>query len=153
MSQMAQVKHAAAPAADNSVKALINLHMSSLDTLRGFEKMVDKAEPAFLAVVQRFAALHLRQVVRMDAMVREMGGVPDQNGSFIGSLNRAIVGLLAVFNAVDEDTMDQVRSGERHVLAAFDRALMCSLPQGHRQALTQMRADLAKLLADTRNVN
>ncbi len=139
-------------AARESQDALIDLHTSSVDTLRGFQKMAEKAEPAFRPVADGFCALHTRHVARLDAMVREMGGVPDANGSFMGTVNRAVVTMRAVFDTIDAGVMDNVRNGEDNVIAAFDRALQCSLPQGHVQALTQMRGELSAMLNDTTRV-
>jgi uncharacterized protein (TIGR02284 family) len=136
-------------AASESLDALIDLHTQSVDTHRGFDKMVEKAEPSFRPVVDRFLALHTRHVARLDRMVREMGAVPDAAGSFMGTVNRAVVTMRAAFDAIDSDTMAQIRSGEEYVIAAFDRALATSLPQGHMAALSEMRAELASLLASS----
>jgi uncharacterized protein (TIGR02284 family) len=136
-------------AANESLDSLIDLHTSSVDTLRGFQKMAEKAEPSFRPVVEGFCAMHIRHAARLDTMVREMGGVPDADGSFMGTVNRAVVTLRATFDDIDADLMDNIRNGEETVLAAFDRAMQTSLPQGHVQALTQMRAELSAMLNET----
>jgi uncharacterized protein (TIGR02284 family) len=136
----------------DSLEPLTVLHTLSVDTRRGFEKMVEKAEVEFQLTAERFSALHGRHVARLDNMVREMGGLPDEDGSFMGTVNTAVVALRAVFDAVDHEVMDRVRSGEQNVLAAFDRAIAASLPQGHREALSQMRAELISLLDETRHL-
>lgn len=136
----------------DSLDALAQLHTLSVDTERGFDKMVKKAEPDFLPIAERFRALHGRHIARLDAMVREMGGLPDTDGSFMGTVNVAVVSLRAVFDAIDAEVMDQVRSGEANVMTAFDRAIAASLPQGHRDALTAMKTELTKLLDDTRKL-
>ncbi len=133
--------------AGESLDALIDLHRQTVDTHRGFEKMAEKAEPSFGAVVQRFLALHTRHLARLDQMVREMGAVPDAEGSFMGTVNRAVVSMRAMFDHIDADTMKQIRSGEDYVLEAFDRAIATSLPQGHDAALHEMRGQLVSLLA------
>lgn len=136
-------------AASESLDALIDLHTGSIDTLRGYQKMAEKAEPAFRPVIEGFCALHIRHTARLDTMVREMGGVPDADGSFMGTVNRAAVTLWAVFDTIDADVMDNVRSGEEKIFVAFDRAMQASLPQGHLQSLTQMRAELSDMLNET----
>jgi uncharacterized protein (TIGR02284 family) len=140
-------------AANDSLDALIYLHTASVDTMRGFQKMAEKAEPVLRPVVEQFCALHTRQVARLDVMVREMGGVPDANGSFMGTVNRAVITLRTLFNDVDTAVMDNIREGEEFVLAAFDRAMQASLPQGHMQALTQMRGELSALLTETTHLD
>jgi uncharacterized protein (TIGR02284 family) len=136
-------------AASESVDALMDLHTGSIDTLRGFQKMAEKADPAFRPTVEGFCALHTRHAARLDTMVREMGGVPDADGSFMGTVNRAVVTLRATFDTIDAGVMDNVRRGEDSVLAAFDRAMRTSLPQGHMHALTEMHAELSAMLRET----
>lgn len=152
MSMFDNDTNAANMAAKESLNALIDLHISNVDVLRGYEKMAEKAEPSFRPVVERFCALHTRHVARLDAMVREMGGVPDADGSFMGTVNRAVVSIRAAFDAIDADVMDHIRNGEDNVLAAFDRAIEASLPQGHVQAVRDMRTELSTLLTDTQHI-
>jgi uncharacterized protein (TIGR02284 family) len=139
-------------AGSESLDALVDLHTISVDTLRGFQKMAEKAEPAFRPVVDRFSQLHIRHVERLDKMAREMGGVPDGNGSYMANVNRAVITLRAVFDAIDADVMDNVRSGEDLVLAAFDRSLRAGLKKSDLHAITKMRAELSTLLDDTRQL-
>ncbi len=139
-------------AATNSLSTLVDLHTLCVDTLQGFQKMSEKAETEFRPVVERFCALHARHAARLDVMVREMGGVPDADGSFMGTVNRAVISLRAVFDTIDTDVMNNVRAGETKVLAAFDDALQASLPQGHLNAIAQMHAELSAVLDDTRSL-
>lgn len=136
----------------DSLEALIKLQTLSVDTRLGFQKMVEKSDPGFRPIAERFSALHGRHVMRLHNMVREMGGLPDQNGSFMGTVNRAVITLRAVFDRIDADVMDQVRSGEDAVFSAFDRAIAASLPKGHRDALIQMKDELTVLLHETRRL-
>ena len=138
--------------ASDSLNTLAQLHILSIDTRRGFEKMVKKADIDFQPTAERFSALHGRHVARLDAMVREMGGVPDSDGSFMGTVNTVVVSLRSVFDAIDMDVMDWVRSGEENVLTAFDHAIAASLPQGHREALIEMKTELTRLLHETRQL-
>ncbi len=138
--------------AADSLEALIDLHTLSVDTLHGFQKMVEKAEPDFQPIADRFSALHGRHVARLDNMVREMGGLPDADGSFMGTVNSAVVSLPTVLDAIDSGVMDRVRSGEQNVLAAFERAIAASLPEGHHDALVQMKVELTGLLDETRQL-
>jgi hypothetical protein len=61
-----------------------------------------------------------------------------------------VVTFRAFFDDIDEDVMDQVRSGEDWVLKAFDAAI--AEQTGVAPKLQAMRAELAELLADTRNL-
>ena len=137
---------------DGALDAMIALHTRSLDTEQGFAKMVEKAEPAFRPIAQRFGDLHARHVTRLGAMVRELGGEPDADGSFMGTVNRAVVTLRSVFDQIDDDVMVQVRNGEDFVLTSFDGAIAERQSPEHHRALVEMRAELAALLDETRHV-
>ncbi len=135
--------------ATDGLDAVSQLHRLSVDTERGFTKMVEKAEPAFQDTATRFRDLHSHHLGRLNGMVRDMGGQPDVDGSLMGTVNVAVVSLRAVFDSIDFDVMDQVRSGEDNVVTAFDRAIGASLPQGHRDALMDMKNELITLLDET----
>lgn len=135
-----------------SLGALIALHTLTVDTQRGFTKMVEKAHADFRPVADRFSALHGRHIGRLANMVREMGGQPDADGSFMGTINSTVVSLRAVFGTIDIGVMDQIRSGEQNLLAAFALALRVSLPKGHHEALAQMQGELTQLLHETRHL-
>jgi uncharacterized protein (TIGR02284 family) len=139
-------------AARDSLDTLLALQTLSVDTLHGFRKMVEKAEPHFRPIAERFAALHDQHVAKMDKMVREAGGIPDDDGSFMGRVNTAVVTLRAVFDDIDTGVMDQVRSGEKNLIATFDDAIASPLPLGQREALTQMKVELVQLLDETRDL-
>lgn len=152
---MAMLKEPGNPAShgsDESLETLLELHTLSVDSLSGFEKMVEKADPEFRVVAERFAALHTRHVARLATMAREMGGLPDTDGSAMGTVKSAMAALRSVFDAIDQDMMDRIRRGEQPVLAAFDHAIASSLPQGHTEALVQMRTELTGLLDESRHL-
>jgi hypothetical protein len=67
----------------------------------------------------------------------------------MGTINETVVGLRAFFDEIDEDVMGSIRSGEGHVLKAFD-AVLKSSPDGDQLAeVTRMRAELH----DTRHLD
>jgi hypothetical protein len=138
--------------AGGSLDVLLKLHRLSVDTLRGFQKMVEQAEVEFRPTAELFSTLHGRHVARLDAMLRKMGAQPDEDGSFMGAVNVAVVSLRAVFDAIDMEVMDRVRSGEENVIVAFDLAIETSLPLGYREALSQMKTELTDLLDKTRKL-
>lgn len=49
-------------AASESLDALIDLDRTGVDSLRGFQKTSEQAEPAFRPVVARFCTLHARRL-------------------------------------------------------------------------------------------
>ena len=141
-------------AAPDAVDELLTLQRRTADVLAGYQTMVDKAEPAFRPVVERFRALHDRQNVALSGMLVRHGHEPDADGSFMGTVNRAVVSLRALFDDIDADVMDSIRDGENHVLSAFDDAITAAgMPPADVTALRDMRDELTVLLQDTRHLD
>lgn len=141
----------AAPDADD---ALLTLQRRTADALAGFETMVDKAEPEFRPVVERFRALHDRHNAALTAILIRHGVEPDADGSFMGTVNKAVVSLRALFDDIDADVMDSIRDGENHVLTAFDEAITAvGMPPADVTDLRDLRDELTVLLQDTRHMD
>lgn len=139
----------AAPHAVPDLGPLQTAHDRTVDALAGFEVMVDKAEPQFRPVAQRFADLHRRHAAELAAMLVDLGAVPDTDGTLMGTVNRAVVSLRALFDQIDADAMDRIRSGEEHVCSAYQDALASGLPGTAQTRLAALLAELNDLLADT----
>ncbi|MDO8883812.1 MAG: DUF2383 domain-containing protein [Pseudotabrizicola sp.] len=141
----------AAPDADD---ALLTLQRRTADALAGYVTMVDKAEPAFRPVAERFRALHDRHNAALTAILIRHGVEPDADGSFMGTVNKAVVSLRALFDDIDADVMDSIRDGENHVLEAFDAAITAvGMPPADVTELREMRDELTVLLQDTRHLD
>jgi hypothetical protein len=133
--------------------ALAILHTHTVDALKGFEKMVEKAEPEFRRVAQRFHDLHERHARELADHLTARVRTVDADGSFMGTINETVVGLRAFFDEIDEGVMGSIRSGEGHVLKAFDAVLKSSPDGDHLAEITRMRAELTELLHDTRHLD
>jgi uncharacterized protein (TIGR02284 family) len=130
--------------------ALAALYDRSVDSVKGFATMVDKAQPSFRATAARFRALHASHVGRLAGLLADRGAMPDSDGSAMGTVNQAVVSFRAFFDDIDEDVMDQVRSGEDWVLKAFDAAI-AEQPEA-AAPLHAMRAELTDLLVETQDL-
>lgn len=133
--------------------ALVTLHHRTVDALRGYEKMVDKAEPEFLPVAKSFRDLHARHASGLAGILSGMGIAVDQAGTLMGTINETVVSLRALFDEIDEDVMDSIRNGEDHVLRAFDEVLKADHAPEVTGKVSAMRDDLVRLLDDTRNLD
>jgi hypothetical protein len=122
------------------------------DAREGFDVMVRKAEADFRPIAEKFQALHKAHAAHVTEILVEHGHDPSEPGTFMGSVNEAVVSIRALFDEIDEDVMDSVRHGERSVLKAFDKALS-EAPQGIRSDLTRMRAELQTLLDQTAHLD
>jgi uncharacterized protein (TIGR02284 family) len=133
--------------------ALTTLYDRIVDSVQGFAKMVEKAEPSFRDTAERFRALHARHAGELARMLAESGIEVDGDGTVMGTINRAVVTFRAFFDEIDEDVMDQVRSGEDWVLKAFDEAIDEQGDTARSAALREMQSELTGLLAETRHLD
>jgi hypothetical protein len=140
--------------APEATDALRSLQIRTADALVGYVKMVEKAEPEFRPVAERFRGLHDRHNAALSAMLIRHCAVPDADGSFMGSVNKAVVSMRALFDEIDKDVMDNIRGGENHVLTAFDDAIAATgMPPADVTELRDMRDELTALLQDTRHLD
>lgn len=137
---------------DARPKALIALYDRTVDSVRGFVKMVEKAEPSFLDTAEKFRSLHASHAGDLARMLSDYGIDAEGDGSIMGIVNEAVVTFRAFFDDIDEDVMDQVRSGERWVLQAFDDAIAELDPKPASAKLREMRTELTKLLDETQHL-
>jgi Domain of unknown function (DUF2383) len=133
--------------------ALVTLHHRTIDALKGYSKMVEKAEPAFLPVAQRFHDLHERHAAALAGKLSAMGIAVDPGGTLMGTINEAVIGLRSFFDEIDEDVMYSIRNGENHVLEAFDDALDVEQSPEDAADISAMRDELVGLPEDTRDLD
>lgn len=132
---------------DAATDALSALHNRTVDTIAGYRTMVDKAEPSFRATPEAFLALHVRHADILARMLARHDRVADADGTFMGTINRAVVSVRAMFDDIDDDLMSAIRNGESHVLTAFDTAMQHTLPHNDAEELATMRGELSAQLA------
>ena len=135
------------------IDALSKLHTRSVDARQGYDTMLAKAEPEFRPVVRQFHDLHSRHAAALAQIITVLGGAPDQDGSFMGTVNRTVVSLRAVFDEIDEDVMDAIRDGEERILEDFETALTKSTAQPWHDDVAQMRDEVLGLLEATRHLD
>ena len=138
---------------DTQIEKVQELLNRVVDAKAGFEVMVDKAEPEFRPVPLKFRETHHQHAERTAAIVTALGGEPDSEGSFFGTVNRTVVSVRAMFDEIDEDVMDSVRDGEKHVLESFDEAIATLGTNRHRDEILAMRGEIEALLDETRHLD
>ncbi len=107
---------------ENALDLIAEAHTRVVDTVSGFEKLVEKAEPEFRHVAETFLDMHLRHADALHAYLAQQGREPDADGSFFATVNRAVIEMRSWFEAVDHDVMDRIVEGEKHVLEAYQAA-------------------------------
>jgi hypothetical protein len=101
---------------------IAEVHTRVLDTLAGFEKVVEKAQPDFKPVAKAFLAMHLRHEAELANALSISSRDPSADGSVFGAINRAAVEIKSWFEDVTDKIMDQVKFAELHILDAYSDA-------------------------------
>lgn len=144
-----QVLSPEAASKSDGTDAIVALHTRTVDALAGYEKMVEKAEPEFMATAESFRSLHQQHAEQIARILISHGRGADLDGSFMGSVNKAVVAMRAFFDEIDADVMTSIHNGEDHVLKAFDAALEHNLDAETDRELRGMRDELVALLDRT----
>ena len=131
---------------DEEYARLRDLHTRLVDTLAGYDKVVEKAEPEFVAVATEFRSLHQAQSDRVLTMLLGLRGDPGSEGSMLGTVNRAAVEMRSWFDDIGHNVIDALVDGEKRLLEDF-RAASAASPNVERHGmLDQMCGEIITLL-------
>lgn len=120
-------------------EALAELHTRLEDTIAGYDKAVEKAEPDFRPIVSDFKALHTGQSRAVAEMLARDGHDPDGDGSIFGAVNRGLVEIRSWFDDIGINLMDALVQSEKHVLEGYEQAIARTEASERRAALEAMR--------------
>lgn len=134
-----------AAAEEAPARALAKLQTRTADSLAGFRKMLEKAEPHFRPTVTAFIDLHERQADALARLLLERGHEMDADGSWMSTMQRAVIAVRSTVDDIDEGTLPQVRMGELQILALYDDAIEETRDAAQRGELARLREDLRAL--------
>lgn len=135
------------PRGEQEIAALVELHTRLIDTLAGYDTLIERAEPDFRQIAEEFQTLHRSQQAAIARMLGALGHDPGRDGSMFGAVNRAVVTLRSWFDDIGHNVLDALVQGEKHVLEGFDEAIAASPSIERRGVLEAMRGELTALLA------
>ncbi|KPQ05904.1 MAG: protein of unknown function containing DUF2383 domain [Rhodobacteraceae bacterium HLUCCA12] len=131
--------HPTLDADPSPTEALSELHTRLLDTVAGFDKALEKAEPDFARIVRAFLDLHRDHANATGDMLARAGHDPGRDGSVFGTVNRGLVEVRSWFDRIDIEQMDALVQAEKHLLEAFDIAIASIADDQRKAALGAMR--------------
>lgn len=132
---------------EDRLEKIAEAHRRVADVIAGFEKLVEKAEPDFRPVAEAFLLMHSAHHRELAAYLERSGLEGSENGTFFGTLNRAVIEARSWFETVDEAVMDRVTEGEKHVLEGYADARDIGQTVEANAMLTQHMSDIDGLLA------
>lgn len=131
------------------VQTLINLHTTLIDTRNGYGAAQKDAEGMGLATLFRdLSVMHTKAANEVSNLLNAMGVITADEGSFMTTIHKTIVGIRSLFGGLDESIVPALVEGEMRVLGYYDDALQL-FPSGHeREILVQQRTILAARIED-----
>ncbi|MEL7092992.1 MAG: DUF2383 domain-containing protein [Pseudomonadota bacterium] len=108
---------------DQPREALNDLSTVLADTIEGYAVMTDKAEPTVQPVVRRFLALHQTHAARLRELCAEQGGDPEDAGSVMGAVHKAMAHTRDALGRLDERAEDTILRIEARVMERYRNAL------------------------------
>lgn len=110
------------PGNGDPIDKIAEVHTRVLDTIAGFKKLSQKAEPEFKPVSDAFLATHQKHERELAEHLRKQGREPGEDGSFFGTVNSSLIEIRSWFEDVSDNVMDRVAEGEKHVLDGYEDA-------------------------------
>lgn len=134
------------PRSDAEIEKLHDLHVLIVDTITGFDKIIEKAEPDFLEIAQAFRGVHVTQAAQVADMLAAMGAPLDQDGSVFGLVNKTVITVRSWFDDIGHNILGAIADGENRVIATIEDTIKVSPSPERRGMLEQMRGEIKKLL-------
>lgn len=134
---------------ETALDALKNLHASLVDTRHGYEEACkDGPEPDLLPTLERMTVMHAAAASQIAAMLAALGAPADDQGSFMSTVNRAVIGLRALITGLGENILPALASGEEVNIAKYDAVLASAeLGPSHRAVILAQRDALESAIA------
>ncbi|MBQ2261616.1 MAG: DUF2383 domain-containing protein [Loktanella sp.] len=133
---------------DERLDLIAKVHTGVLDTISGFDTLVEKAEPSFKPAAQAFLTMHSRHEGVLAAYLAQAGRVPDEDGSFFGTINRAVITARSWFDDIDSEVMDRVAEGEEQLLETYAEARNTGQTIEANAMLTEQMTEITALLVE-----
>jgi uncharacterized protein (TIGR02284 family) len=130
------------------VDNLMSLHTMLIDTRNGYQEALEDAEGKGLTpFFEQMIAMHGKDAEDIAQHLTRLGVPVDDSGSYMTTVNRAMISLRSLFTGLDESILPGLIDGEERVLAAYDRAIASSSPgQEDYVTLTEQREALRQTI-------
>jgi uncharacterized protein (TIGR02284 family) len=124
---------------------LKSLHTMSIDARNGYQAALKDAEGHGLtSVFNEMSSMHGTNASQIAAELAKAGENPDDGGSFMSVVHRAIMDVRSLFNGLDRSVLPGLIDGETRNLSSYDEALaMQGLPPTVASVLAPGRARIS----------
>lgn len=106
------------------VHALNSVIETTIDSMLGYVEAANKSRRSeFRILFDEHAVERQRMVTRLQEQVRQLDGVPVDEGTFTASMHRFFVDLKAALTKGDRAVINEVERGEGHIKAKYQECL------------------------------
>lgn len=131
------------------IDALKTLHTVLVDSKHSYGEAVADAEGRGMTqLFRKMILLRIKDADEIAAELATLGEKPDEGGSFMSTLNRAIISMRALFGGLDDSVLPGLIDAEQRIIAYYNNALETSASSIDREILTRQRQNLLKIIAD-----
>ena len=107
---------------------LAKLHTTLVDALAGYETAIDDAETTGVkAIFEQMHAVHGAAHADIDKVLLAHGEEPDESGSFMATVHKAVISVRSAVTGVDENSLSSFVSGEQRIIEQYDDAIQHEL--------------------------
>jgi uncharacterized protein (TIGR02284 family) len=111
------------------IERLTALHTSLVDARSGYREGLKDAHGKGLSqLFTELIALHGDAADAVAAQLEAMDAPVDDDGSLMGTFDRAVMKVTSLFTALDDKIIPNLVDGEREVLRHYDQAIEASSP-------------------------
>jgi len=136
------------------IESLKRLHTILIDSKHGYEDALADAEGHGMTQVFRdMIALRIKDGGEIATELATLGEKADDKGSFMTTVNRAIISLRSLFGGLDESILPGLIDAEKRIVSNYDSALESAASTVDREILTRQRQNLLKIIADMESKN
>lgn len=129
-------------------ETLSTLHTTLIDSLHGYEEALEDAgKNGLVSLFEEMIALRRAHAVELEPLLSAAGAVPDQDGSFMSTVHRAVISVQSVLTGLDERVLPGLIDGETRMLATFDEAIAAATGSAH-DILVRQRSETADRIAE-----
>lgn len=133
---------------------LKSLHTILIDSKNGYEEALKDAEGRGLTeLFSNMIALRERDSAEIAGLLATLGEKADDKGSFMTTVNRAIISIRSLFGDLDEGILPGLIDGEKRISTYYDSTLETVGSTADRAVLTRQLEKVRSVIADMERQN
>ncbi len=129
-----------------------SLHTAAIDSINGYEEARrDAVGGGVTSLFQELIALHTKNAADLAAELTRSGAPASDDGSFMTTVNRTIMGVRSLFGGLGESVVPGLIDGEQRNVSHYERALaLAGLPPSARAVCETNRQRLVDVIEEMR---